>query len=297
MAVPEISLAPAPSRPYFSQRRGRGPASTRLDVVAARRLIFSTLDELVGADLFAEAVGHHCVDDGLLPGIFGHDADAFFIRRIGRPGVWPYREGDHLYDLDTLCDVIETLYDVVSWPIEGSFHSFAGCGWHYSHFDRKRGQKAMRERLNPVLERIDPPMQLNSDGEIVEIGEPGFERILSAELPIDADPEVASRVTSALRTVRDRHADADGMRLAVRDLADALEFVRPRVKQEMLPKDERDLFHLANGFSIRHLNRDQRGQYDQRTWLRWAFYVYLATIHAIIRVSGSQAAAQPRESS
>jgi hypothetical protein len=56
----------------------------------------------------------------------------------------------------------------------------------------------------------------------------------------------------------------------------------------MLTADEKALFHVANGFSIRHNNRDQRGDYDRVTWLRWAFYVYLATIHAVLRVRGAQ---------
>lgn len=57
----------------------------------------------------------------------------------------------------------------------------------------------------------------------------------------------------------------------------------------MLSKDESELFHLANGFAIRHMNREQRGDYDSPTWLRWAFYVYLATLHAILRVEARAA--------
>jgi hypothetical protein len=56
------------------------------------------------------------------------------------------------------------------------------------------------------------------------------------------------------------------------------------MKDVMLPKDEGELFHLANGFAIRHNNRKQRGDYDRPVWLAWSFYVYLATIHAVLRV-------------
>jgi hypothetical protein len=51
-----------------------------------------------------------------------------------------------------------------------------------------------------------------------------------------------------------------------------------------LTRDERELFHLANGFAIRHNNPEQRIDYDDAIWLSWAFYVYLATIHAILRL-------------
>ena len=49
-------------------------------------------------------------------------------------------------------------------------------------------------------------------------------------------------------------------------------------------KDERELFNLANGFAIRHNTRDQRKDYDDAIWLSWAFYVYLAIIHAVLRL-------------
>src|SRR6476646_9865626 len=62
--------------------------------------------------------------------------------------------------------------------------------------------------------------------------------------------------------------------------------LRSEIKEEMLPKDERELFNLANGFAIRHNTRDQGKDkdYDDAIWLSWAFYVYLATIHAVLRL-------------
>ena len=56
----------------------------------------------------------------------------------------------------------------------------------------------------------------------------------------------------------------------------------------MLPKDEGELFRLANGFAIRHNNREQRRDYDDAIWLSWAFWVYLATIHAVLRLRKKQ---------
>jgi hypothetical protein len=83
----------------------------------------------------------------------------------------------------------------------------------------------------------------------------------------------------------------------VRDLADVLETLRDDIKNSMLSKDEKELFHIANGFAIRHQNRQQHGDYDSLTWLRWAFYVYLSTIHAVLRVREREEALPPMSTS
>jgi len=101
---------------------------------------------------------------------------------------------------------------------------------------------------------------------------------------------VASRIDSAKRAFERRNAALADRRQAVRELADVLEVLRPEIKEEMLPKDEQELFRLANGFAIRHNNRKQMRLYDDAIWLRWAFYVYLATIHAVLRPRARQAA-------
>ena len=74
------------------------------------------------------------------------------------------------------------------------------------------------------------------------------------------------------------------MRLAVRELFDVLEKLRPEVKAEMLRGDEGDLFNIANNFTIRHLNEKQKGNYDSALWHPWMFYVNLSTIHVITHV-------------
>ena len=74
------------------------------------------------------------------------------------------------------------------------------------------------------------------------------------------------------------------MRLAVRELFDALEKLRPELKAEMLSKDEGDLFNIANNFTIRHLRQGQKSNYDSAIWHQWMFYVNLSTIHVITRL-------------
>ena len=70
----------------------------------------------------------------------------------------------------------------------------------------------------------------------------------------------------------------------MRELFDVLEKLRPEIKEEMLSKDEGALFNIANNFTIRHLNEQQKGEYDSTIWHQWMFYVNLSTIHVITRL-------------
>lgn len=72
---------------------------------------------------------------------------------------------------------------------------------------------------------------------------------------------------------------------AIRDLGDVLERIRPKAKEHLFRKDERDLFNLLNSFQIRHFDADQKSDYDRRIFLTWAFYECLAAIHACERLS------------
>jgi hypothetical protein len=128
-------------------------------------------------------------------------------------------------------------------------------------------------------------LELHASGEIVAATPDAFRPLLAAGLPPGTEEdEVANRIGTAVKNYRDRHASLDDRRKAVRGLADVLEYLRPTLKAEMLAGDEQDLFNIANNFAIRHNNRQQRGDYDDATWLNWMFYVYLATAHALLRI-------------
>ncbi|WP_086949827.1 hypothetical protein [Sphingobacterium sp. JB170] len=71
---------------------------------------------------------------------------------------------------------------------------------------------------------------------------------------------------------------------SIRELADVLEFLRPKIKTVLDGKDEKDLFNIANNFGVRHHNNQQKVEYDKPIWYSWMFYFYLATIHAILRL-------------
>ncbi|MGA8745428.1 MAG: hypothetical protein WB507_06165 [Solirubrobacterales bacterium] len=299
-------MSEPPQRRYFSERQGRGPKAEPLPFDRLRRMVVEALDSLREQGYFQEAFGVECVD-GDRPGTLGSDPNRHLERAIVRGKVWPYWDSVQVqldvwvapcdeWDPDVLFDVIEVLHDLVSKGADGTYHDFGNCGWHYESFNRPEGQEDYRRELNEVLSLGDPAYKLDGHGQVVEVGEPEFDQLLDAPVPDGTEHDlITSKIDGAVSRFRARGASLDDRHHAVRDLADALEAIRRDVKESMLPADEKALFNVANGFAIRHNNRDQRGDYDRVTWLRWAFYVYLATIHAVLRVRSVADARPPKE--
>ena len=94
------------------------------------------------------------------------------------------------------------------------------------------------------------------------------------------DPEA-----HAISLFRQRDATREDRRSAVVALAGVLEERRELLKEQLLKKDERALFEIANKFALRHRKANQRGNYDD-AYLEWIFYWYLATVHLTRQLSG-----------
>lgn len=191
-----------------------------------------------------------------------------------------------------LFDLIEYFHAHVSQGIEdderSNFHSFSGCGWHYGAFDPAPAQALFRERMNRTLTHYRGGFRINENGQIEHIADDGLDQLIDAVLPT-RDPDIAQRVAGAIALYRNRGRTEEDLRLAVRELFDVLEKLRPEVKDEMLRSDEGALFNIANNFTIRHLNEQQKGNYDSAIWHSWMFYVNLATIHVITRLMNRKA--------
>lgn len=267
-------------RKYYSARK-RG---TRIDLNLAKELLCSLFAKLEQEGCFQEALGFDCVDAGWVSGTLGSDIPAAFFRVLRKRNLWPFSEYSASWTEEDTFDVVEFVYDFVSRPTEGTRHGWDGCCFHWSSFDKSRGRAEYREHVNHILIDYEDGYELSADGEIRHAGDKDMRSLLHSSLPEYDPANVEQRVEAAVAKFMRYRSSAEDRRDAVKALADVLEFIRPKLKTAMLSKDEADLFNIANNFGVRHHNRQQKTAYEARTWLTWMFYVYLATIHAVIRI-------------
>jgi hypothetical protein len=110
-------------------------------------------------------------------------------------------------------------------------------------------------------------------------------------LPPNTDPAITERVRRAQERFGRPGATVADHRDAVRDLADVLEMLQPRLDKAINAKDESALFQIINNFGIRHANRLQQDDYDA-LWLFWMFHFFGATIYvALWRLADLEAVA------
>ncbi len=233
---------------------------------------------------FQEAFGYECIDQGKVHGKLGSDVDSLIVRKLRKEDLWPIPEKLPTYSEDDMFDVIEFLFDCASKPTDGIHHDYADCGWHYTDFDEGTGRIEFRGEVNELLRDYSSGFEISQDGEILSLPAQGLESLIDAELPSYDSENVGDRVQSAIRQFRRYRSSLDDRRHAIKDLADVLEYLRPRLKQVLSSKDEADLFELANRFGLRHHRLDQKTEYDKPVWYSWMFYYYLATIHAALRL-------------
>jgi hypothetical protein len=271
-------------RPYYSQRAGRGPGSAVLGLQDLKRVFKSQFDQLESEGYFQEYLGFVCVDAGFVPGTIGTDLQAELLLTLRKPNLWPIHATIDSWSEDDLFDIIEFLYDRISKPTKRSYHNFSSCGWHCSEFDRDAGKLEYSQSINRLLRAYEAGFELSEQGEILALSPTGFEPLLAAVLPVSDSANVTSRVEAAIKKFRRHRSSIEDRRDAVRDLADVLEYLRPKLKEVLVSKDEQDIFNIANNFGIRHHREDQKTDYDKVIWLSWIFYFYLATIHAAVHL-------------
>jgi hypothetical protein len=222
------------------------------------------------------------------------DAEDFFLRRLrfgglGRAVLVDEEPSVILavgFDLDLLLDLIEVLHaEVVAKPLLLD----PEYGGPIEGFDVEAGREIFREEMNEILLLLDPPLELLPSGQVAPRDEAHSDlhrEPLPASVAVPA--EIADPVTHAVGLYVSRGASIEDRRAAVRQLASALEHLRPSVREELLRADERDLFQIANGFAIRHNDPAQRRAYDTEIWLEWIFHVYLATIRTVLALADGQ---------
>ncbi|GGN65968.1 hypothetical protein GCM10011610_00400 [Nocardia rhizosphaerihabitans] len=290
-AAPKLTEQHTP-RPYYSQRKTAAanptPAVER-DLDSAQRDWRSAVEDLQQRGYLGMVAPDPCVDDNY-PGAFP-DAilDALIEERIGKKNLWSPRP--EAWDEETFFDLVEIFHDLVSRPRRRHFHSFNGCGWHYSAFTPRPAQALYGWSVNRLLARNGIGLRLATDGEdlgrlVHEVDEARADLVEAALATTDPDRRAVT--AHAIALFRSRSAGVEDKRSACVALASLLEERRDLLKQELFSTDEGALFLIANKFAIRHRRADQHADYDS-AYLDWIFWWFLSTVALIDKLLTSQA--------
>lgn len=204
------------------------------------------------------------------------DRAAHLESLLGTPGLWPLDPRGCSRDVGF--GLVEVFHDLVSRPRTRTLHSWNDCGWHYSEHAPYAAQVLYRWYVNGLLKDAHIALRLAKSGE--DVGRLVGDLDAGRELLIEqatAKQDTRGQIQHAIAMYRGRTATQHDKRSAVITLAGVLEARRSEVKEQLLKKDERALFQIANEFSIRHQGDSQRDDYDP-AFVDWIFWWYLATI-------------------
>jgi hypothetical protein len=259
-----------------------------MDQLALTKLIWhSVVIPLREDGYFAEALQPELVAGDQPPGQT-RDVDVYLIERLRSPTVSSFdllrRASGPVVSEDVLFDLLELLHqDCVSAPSSAALDDSGELAVE-GPFDQDEGQRVFRDRLNPVLAQRVPPLEMRSNGQIIELPASAMQPLVDEAIPESVAPELRDPIEAAINRFYRRDATDVDRRDALRHLSDFLEHQRSTIKAEMRSKDEDALFQIANQFAIRHHQEAQRGDYDKGIWQEWIFHVFLATAKALIQV-------------
>jgi len=188
---------------------------------------------------------------------------------------------------DEFSTAVEVIHDLVARPRTAATAD-DGRTTRHDNFSVRAGQAVCRWRVNEAFDQHGVELQLSDSGEdrgrlVQSYSDP------RRELVEQVRQEAPSGVDHAIALYRRRGASVDDKRSACIALARILESRRQLLKSELLSKDEGALFQIANQFSIRHQNADQRSDYDE-AYLDWLFWWYLGTVELTNRLIARDAA-------
>jgi hypothetical protein len=280
-------------RAYYNQRVGKDGQPPRLTLREVSQQLSAAYKFLDQQNVLQRSFGYYCVDAQAVAGLYGTSLNIHFYLKTGirmDASVESFIEAADEVQLFTL---IEFLFDHVATPDQntGWYHSFSGCGWHHDcrrhQFDIEGAQREWRDTVNAFLRFYEDGYELSPEGEVVRVAPDGVADMFQVSAPSAAGDTNAAKLRNAVRTFRRGLSSREEQKGAVRDLADLLEFYRPQVKTLLLKEDEAALFTIANTYAIRHHRADQKDAYDG-PWLTWLFYLYLSTVHLVLRLIHGQ---------
>lgn len=274
-------------RDYYSVRTGKISPDNEVNFDVLKKLFLVAYKKLDSDGYFQKYFGIDCTD-GFIEGELGSEIDAIVFVNLRKDNLYPVIKNLENYTEDDFFDMVEFLHDHCSKGLDGTYHSWNQCGYHYENFNDIAGQKHFREAMNPILKEYKYGYEISEKGEILSLPDTGLSTLIEADVPSKDDENVVQRVNAAITKFRRHSSTLDDRRIAVRELADILEFLKKDIKTVLNRKDEIDLFNIANNFGIRHHNADQQTEYDKAIWYSWIFYHYLATIHTVVRLKNKK---------
>lgn len=274
-------------REYFSVRTGKISPDQEVNFEVLKKLFLVTYKKLTSEGYFQKYFGIDCTD-GYIEGELGSEIDAIVFVNLRKENLYPVIQNLPNYTEDDLFDMLEFLHDHCSKGLNGFYHNWNQCGYHYQDFNDIEGQKYFRELLNPILKEYKSGFEISDKGEILILPDIGLSTLFDADIPANDKENVTERINAAIMKFRRHKSTLDDRRAAVRELADVLEFLKADIKKTLNRKDENDLFNIANNFGIRHHNADQQTEYDKAIWYSWIFYFYLATLHTVLRLTNKK---------
>jgi hypothetical protein len=233
-----------------------------------RRLLSGVVEEYEGQGWFQAKLGKDCPDNPF-------DVGAVVLEGLGRD-LWPFSRFIRSEPDEWMLSIIEFADFSCAKPTRTYFHNWDACGTHVLESDQEAGRTEFRDRINAVLARWGKGFSLQESGEIWEAAPTGLDGL---DVASSGESTIDSRVEAAIRVFRRHNATDADKRHAVRDLADVMEYLKATGGTRLLTKDESDLFNLANNYLIRHVNPQQKADYDAGVGLSWMFYTYLNAIN------------------
>ncbi len=270
-------------RQYYSDRNNK--TNSKLSLSELKRFFIISYGELESSGYFQKFFGYSCIDQqDWVTGEIKINTEDYLYTLLKKDNLVPIREKIINYTEDTLFDMIEFYHDHCSKPLGGNFHSYGNCGWHYDKFNDQEGRKEFRKMINPHLKKYKEGFEISEKGEILRLPESGFELLMKTPVPSKDEENINDKIENAKSKYRKHNSTLADRKEAVRELADILEFLRPKALKYLKTKDENDLFNLIQNFGVRHHNQMQKVNYDKNIWYSWMFYFFLSTIYAVLKL-------------
>lgn len=271
-------------RDYYSVRTGKIEPNEMVNLKVLTKLFLIIYKKLEEEGYYQKYFGFWCEDMEDVPGKLGYNMEDVMFIHLKKENLYPIHTKIEKYSEDDFFDVLEFLHDYCSKGIDGYYHQHNGCGYHYEEFNDKQGQRFFRELVNPILKDYSNGFELSNDGEILQLADSGLSHLFEADVPASDETNIVNKVNNAVLKFRRYKSTMNDRQNSIRELVDVLEYLRPKAKELLETKDEKDLFNIANNYGIRHHNQQQKDKYDVAIWHSWMFYHYLATIHALLRL-------------